>query len=116
MTKEIIDVDFLSIVTIYMKKYKDRRTGMDSLILELKEKIIVTLNLIDVTPDDIDVGAQLIGGDLGLDSIDVLELVMMLEKDYGVEIDSKELGVKVFASVCALAAYIYEHRSTNKAA
>ncbi|MDQ5984701.1 MAG: Acyl carrier protein [Syntrophus sp. SKADARSKE-3] len=84
---------------------------MDQLIAELKIKIIETLNLIDVTTDDIDADAQLIGGDLGLDSIDVLELVMMLEKDYGVEIDSRELGVKVFASVSALAEYVYEHRT-----
>jgi acyl carrier protein len=84
---------------------------MDSLILELKQKIIETLNLIDVLPDDIDENGQLIGGDLGLDSIDVLELVMMLDNDYGVEIDNKELGVKVFASVAALADYVYQHRS-----
>jgi acyl carrier protein len=114
--KEIIDVDFLSMIVIYIKNYTGKRTGMDSLIFELKKKIIETLNLIDVAPDDIDAEAQLIGGDLGLDSIDVLELVMMLEKDYGVEIDSKELGVKVFASVCALAAYVYDHKSTIKAA
>ncbi|MDD5170619.1 MAG: phosphopantetheine-binding protein [Syntrophales bacterium] len=86
---------------------------MDQLIIELKNKIIESLNLIDVTPEDIDEDAQLIGGDLGLDSIDVLELVMMLEKDYGVEIDSKELGVKVFASVTALADYVYHHRRDN---
>ncbi len=84
---------------------------MDQLIIELKQKIIESLNLIDVTPEDIDKDAQLIGGDLGLDSIDVLELVMMLEKDYGVEIDSRELGVKVFASVSALAEYVHQNRS-----
>ena len=84
---------------------------MDQLIDELKKKIIESLNLMDVTPKDIDADARLIGGDLGLDSIDVLELVMMLEKDYGVEIDSKELGVKVFASVAALADYVYQNRT-----
>jgi len=83
---------------------------MEALVLELKKKIIDTLNLVDVTPDDFDERGQLIGGDLGIDSIDVLELVMMLEKDYGVEIDSKELGVKVFESVAALAKYVHEHR------
>jgi len=88
---------------------------MNQLIIELKQKIIETLNLIDVTPEDIDADAQLIGGDLGLDSIDVLELVMMLEKDYGVEIDSRELGVKVFASVSALADYVYHNRSDKNA-
>ncbi|MEN6317684.1 MAG: phosphopantetheine-binding protein [Syntrophaceae bacterium] len=84
---------------------------MNELISELKLKIIETLNLIDVTPADIDENAQLIGGDLGLDSIDVLELVMMLEKDYGVKIDSRELGVKIFATLAALADYVHHHRS-----
>ncbi len=59
-----------------------------------------------VTPDDIKDDDQLVGGYTGIDSIDVLELVMMIEKDYGVKIESKELGAKVFASVRALATYI----------
>jgi acyl carrier protein len=84
---------------------------MNELINELKVKIIETLNLIDVVPENIDENAQLIGGDLGLDSIDVLELVMMLEKDYGVKIDSREIGVKVFASVAALADYVHLYQS-----
>jgi acyl carrier protein len=88
---------------------------MNQLIIELKQKIIETLNLLDVTPEDIDESGQLIGGDLGLDSIDVLELVMMLEKDYGVEIDSKELGIKVFASVASLADHVYHHRTKTQA-
>ena len=48
-------------------------------------------------------------GDAGIDSIDVLELVMMIEKDYGVKIDSKELGAKVFASVRALATFYFNN-------
>jgi acyl carrier protein len=84
---------------------------MQELILELKAKIIETLNLIDISVQDIDDDAQLIGGDLGLDSIDALELVMMLEKDYGLEIDSKESGVEIFASVRTLADHINLHRS-----
>ena len=83
---------------------------MDELIAELKIKIIAALNLIDVTPDDIKPQAQLIGGELGLDSIDVLELVMMLEEDYGIIIDTKELGMQVFASLEALAEYVYHNR------
>lgn len=81
---------------------------MEKLIQQLKEKIIATLNLMDVTPDDIKEDAQLVGGDLGIDSIDVLELVMMIEKDYGVKIDNKELGARVFASIRALAEYLKE--------
>ena len=69
------------------------------------------MNLIDVSAKGIDDDAQLVGGDLGLDSIDVLELVMMLEKDYGVKIDSKELGLQVFVSVRTLADYVHHHRS-----
>jgi acyl carrier protein len=84
---------------------------MNELITELKVKIIETLNLIDVSPADIDENAQLVGGDLGLDSIDVLELVMMLEKDYGVKIDSRDIGVKVFATLAALADYVHHYRS-----
>lgn len=83
---------------------------MDNLKQELKEKIISTLGLLDVAPEDIDEEGALVGGDLGLDSIDVLELVMMIEKDYGVKIDNKELGVKVFASLNALADYILNNR------
>jgi len=87
--------------------------SIEEIISELKVKIIETLGLIDVTPDDIQDDERLVGGDLGIDSIDVLELVMMIEKDYGVKIDNKELGVKVFASVRALATYISENQKTK---
>lgn len=83
---------------------------MDNFIEELKAKIIEALALEDVTPDDIDPEAQLVGGDLGIDSIDVLELVMLVEKEYGVVIDSKELGAQVFTSLSALGAYIQKTR------
>jgi acyl carrier protein len=83
---------------------------LNELIAELKVKIIQTLGLLDVKPEDIKDDAQLVGGDTGIDSIDVLELVMMIEKDYGVKIESKELGAKVFASVRALATYIFENQ------
>jgi acyl carrier protein len=79
---------------------------IEGLISELKVKIIQTLGLMDVKPEDIKDDAPLVGGDTGIDSIDVLELVMMIEKDYGVKIESKELGAKVFASVRALATHI----------
>ncbi len=88
---------------------------VEEIIGELKVKIIATLGLLDVTPDDIKDDDPLVGGDRGIDSIDVLELVMMIEKDYGVKIESKELGIKVFASVRALATYILQAKK-NKAA
>ena len=82
---------------------------MEKLLNELQVKIVDALNLIDVQPDDIKADDQLVGGNLGIDSIDVLEMVIMIEKDYGVKIDNRELGVKVFATLRALAGYIYEH-------
>ena len=83
---------------------------IEGLIGELKIKIIATLGLIDVEPEDIKDDSTLVGGDMGIDSIDVLELVMMIEKDYGVKIESKELGIKVFASVRALATHIFKNQ------
>jgi len=82
---------------------------MEKVLSELKQKIIDTLGLMDVTPEDINEQDQLIEGPLGLDSIDVLEMVMMLENDYGVVIDNKELGETVFATLDSLARYVNEH-------
>ena len=87
--------------------------GRPETIKELKGKIIATLGLLDVTPDDIKDDDPLVGGETGIDSIDVLELVMMIEKDYGVKIDSKELGAKVFASVRTLATFILQARASR---
>ena len=86
---------------------------VEETIRELKVKIIATLGLLDVTPDDMKDDDPLVGGDTGIDSIDVLELVMMIEKEYGVKIESKELGVKVFASVRALATFIAQARKAK---
>ncbi len=85
---------------------------MEALIAELKVKIIDTLSLLDVAPEDIRADDRLVGGDLGIDSIDVLELVLMLEKDYGVKIESKDMGVQAFASVRALAEFVERNRIT----
>lgn len=82
---------------------------MDKLIKDLQIKIVDVLNLIDVRPEDIKPDDQLVGGDMGIDSIDVLEMVIMIERDYGVKIDNRELGVKVFATLRTLAEYIHEN-------
>ncbi|MBN2497225.1 MAG: acyl carrier protein [Deltaproteobacteria bacterium] len=79
----------------------------DTLIQELARKITDTLDLVDVDPDGIGADTPLFGEQgLGLDSIDVLELVVMLEQDYGVKIESKELGQQVMSTLGALAAHI----------
>jgi acyl carrier protein len=87
-----------------------KRRYMEQLINELKVKIIETLDLIDVTPDDFKENEPLVGGKLGIDSIDILELAMMIEKDYGIKIDNKELGQKVFSSLRTLAEHIQKNR------
>lgn len=81
---------------------------MNELIAELKVKIIDILNLQDVSPEGLDENARLVGGALGIDSIDVLEMVVMVEKDYGIAIGSQEVGEKVFSSIASLAVYIKE--------
>ncbi len=82
---------------------------MENLLAELKTKIVETLNLVDVAADEIDVDGPMVGGDLEIDSIDILELVIMIEKDYGVAIDNKELGERVFSSIRTLAEHIVEN-------
>jgi acyl carrier protein len=81
---------------------------MDELTAQLKDKLIEILNLTDVNPEDIDENAQLVGGELGIDSIDVLEMVVMVEKDYGVVINNKEIGEKVFSTLKNLVDFIRE--------
>jgi acyl carrier protein len=83
----------------------------DTLISTLKTQIISSLKLSDVKPEDIDADASLVGGGLGLDSIDTLELLVLLEKEYGVTVPDINVGKKVFASVRSLATYIQENRS-----
>ena len=73
---------------------------------ELKANIIAALNLQDITPAQIDDDAPLFGAGLGLDSIDALELVVMLEKNYRIVIKDIEEGRPAFQSVRTLAAFI----------
>jgi acyl carrier protein len=79
---------------------------------ELKAKIIESLRLEDVTPDQIEDAAPLFNTGLGLDSIDALELVAMLEKDYGIVIKDFEEGRPAFQSVQTLAKFIEARQAT----
>jgi len=85
----------------------------DDLVLELKNLIINTLKLEDISPGDIEDDAPLFGEGLGLDSIDALELVVALEKTYGVFIPDSEVGKKVFRSVNALAEFVRQHSAAG---
>jgi putative acyl carrier protein len=84
-------------------------------ILELKELIISGLNLEDVAPGDINDDEPLFGDGLGLDSVDALELGLLVQKKYGIVLNSKTQNLKqIFSSVASLAQYIAENRSKNE--
>ena len=83
---------------------------MEQLTEKLKKEIVEYLNLEDLNPDDIDNDEPLFGSGVGLDSIDALELIVLLEKNYGLKIENAEEGQKVFQSINAMAAYITNNK------
>ena len=84
---------------------------MEDLKLELKEKIIEALNLVDMTPADIEDDAPIFMEGLGLDSIDALELMLLMEKNYGIRMSNPAEGKEVFKSINAMAEYVQAKRS-----
>jgi acyl carrier protein len=85
---------------------------MEELISKLKLEVIQQLNLEDIKPEDIDTDAPLFGEGLGLDSIDALELIVLLEKNYGLKIEDPKDGKKIFYSIRTMAEYITEHKKS----
>ncbi len=84
---------------------------IDDLILKLKKEIIDQLQVEDLAPEDVDPEAPLCGeGGLGFDSIDVLELVVLLDKNYGIKIQDPKEGPKIFYSIKTMAEYILDHQ------
>ncbi len=84
---------------------------MENLKKELKEKIIENLNLEDMEVADIADDDMLFGDGLGLDSIDALELIVMLDKDYGIKLTDPKQGKSIFESINTMAQYITENRA-----
>ena len=83
----------------------------EELIEKLKEQIIEALNLEDVKPEDIDNDAPLFGEGLGLDSIDALELIVLIEKNYGIKLENPAQGREIFKSVNTMADFISKNRT-----
>ena len=84
----------------------------DDLISQLKTMLIEGLRLEDVTPDDLSADVALFGGGLGLDSIDALEIGVMLDRQFGVKITSgDERNNQIFASLRSLAEFVANNRS-----
>ena len=84
---------------------------MEQLIEQLKSQIIEALNFEDLTPADIETDAPLFGEGLGLDSIDALELIMLMDREYGIKLADPKQGKQIFRSVRTMAEYIQEHRT-----
>ena len=84
---------------------------MEELIEKLKRELIEELNLEEMTPEDIDAAAPLFGDEgLGLDSIDALEIILILERNYGIKIENPAEGKHIFYSVNTLSEYITAHQ------
>ena len=83
---------------------------MEDLKKTLKQQSIDSINLQGMKPEEIDDNAPLFGEGLGLDSIDSLELMVLLERNYGIKIEDAREGRKVLQSVQSMAEYIQEHR------
>ena len=84
---------------------------MEQLIDTLKSQIISTLNLEDMSIEDIDTDAPLFGEEgLGLDSIDILELNVLLERNYGIRLANPAEGKEVFKSIRTIAQYVEKNR------
>ncbi|WPU98766.1 phosphopantetheine-binding protein [Mucilaginibacter sp. cycad4] len=86
---------------------------MDKLMADLKEQIIEQLNLQDVKPEEIGDDQPLFGDGLGLDSIDALELIVLLQQKYKVKLSNAEEGPKIFRSVRTIAEFIENSKIPN---
>ena len=85
---------------------------MDSLIAELKQKVVEALNLEELSAEEINENTPLFGADgLGLDSIDALELIVLLDKEYGIRLSDPKQGKEIFYSIATMAEYIQKHRT-----
>lgn len=84
---------------------------MEQLIEQLKQQIIESLNFEDMTPTDIETDAPLFGAGLGLDSIDALELIMLMDREYGIKLADPKQGKAIFQSVRTMAEYVLANRT-----
>lgn len=86
-------------------------TDKEQLKQKLKEQIIQFLNLTDKKPEDIKNDEPLFGEGLGLDSIDSIELIVLLSREYGINIQDPKEGRKILVDVNTMADYIQQHRT-----
>jgi len=84
---------------------------MKELTEKLKEELIEQLNLEDIEPSDIDNNAPLFGNGLALDSIDALEIIVLLEKEYDIKIEDRNQGKEIMYSIDSLAEFIKKNKN-----
>ena len=84
--------------------------SIDELIKELRQELVKQLNLEDMLPENFDENTPLFGEGLGLDSIDSLELVVLLDRNYGLKLKDPKEGRTVFYSIRTMAEYIYNNK------
>lgn len=84
---------------------------MEELIYNIKQQIIESLNLEEMTPEMIDENAPLFGDGLGLDSIDALELIVILDKYYGIKLSGPAQGKEIFKNITCIADFVQKNRT-----
>lgn len=84
----------------------------EEISLELKKHIVEYLNLLDIKPEDIKNDEELFGPELGLDSIDSVEMIVLLDREYGIKINNPADGRKILVNVDTIVDYIIEHRKS----
>jgi len=86
-----------------------KRKSLEQLREELKELLVVNLSLEDISPDQIDDDGILFEEGLGLDSLDAVEIVVLLQRNYGLEIADEEQAREIFRSVNTMAQWVSEN-------
>lgn len=88
-----------------------QQQSIEELTQKLRQEIVSQLNLEDMLPENFDENTPLFGEGLGLDSIDSLELVVLLDRNYGIKLSDPKEGKNVFQNIRTMAEYIHKNRT-----
>lgn len=86
---------------------------LEEIKTKLKKLLVAQLSLEDLNPEDIEDDGELFGEGLGLDSLDAVEIVVMLQRHFGVEVKTAQQSREVFRSINTLAKYVLDHRPAS---